>query len=120
MIVTNSFAINTVTAGFQAHDAAGITVNHSVSAFNSAGVQTGGIGAGAPTATVSDSEISNCTTGFVQTLGTINTFGNNRMHDNGSKRNHEYSTTDSLSQSVVKSYAGRINTSLAFFLTGIK
>lgn len=84
VIVTNSSAINTVTAGFQSHDSAGITVNHSVSAFNTAGVQTGGVGAGSPIATVSDSEIANNSTGFLQSLGTINTFGNNRLHDNTS------------------------------------
>jgi len=79
--VNNSFALNSASIGFQADGDAVITVNHSVSDLNGSGVQTG---PGAGTAWVGDTEVAFDTTGFNQTAGTINTFGNNRMHDNTS------------------------------------
>ena len=83
--VNNSFAINAASIGFQADGDAVITVNHSVSDLNGSGVQTGpATASGSGTAWIADSEIAFDTTGFNQVAGTINTFGNNRLHDNTS------------------------------------
>ena len=79
--VDNSSALNAASIGFQADGDAIITVNHSVSDLNGSGVQTG---PGAGTAWVADSEVAFNTTAFNQTAGTLNTFGNNRLHDNTS------------------------------------
>ena len=79
--VANSFAQNAASIGFQADGDAVITVDHCVSDLNGSGVQTG---PGSGSAWVSDSEVAFNTTGFNQNAGTINTFGNNRLHDNTS------------------------------------
>jgi hypothetical protein len=65
----------------QADGDAIITVNNSEVDLNGSGVQTG---PGAGTAWVSNSQVAFNTTGFNQTAGTINTYGNNRLHDNTS------------------------------------
>src|SRR5205085_3493819 len=77
--VANAFVQNAGSAGFQADGDAVITIEHCVSDLSGSGVQTG---PGAGSAWVANSEIAFNSTGFNQTAGTINTFGNNRIHDN--------------------------------------
>ncbi len=79
--VNNSFVQNAASIGMQADGDAIITVNSSEVDLSGSGVQTG---PGAGTAFVSNSQIAFNTTGFNQTAGTINTYGNNRLHDNTS------------------------------------
>ncbi len=79
--VNNSFVQNAASIGMQADGDAIITVNSSEVDLSGSGVQTG---PGSGTAFVSDSQIAFNTTGFNQTAGTINTYGNNRLHDNTS------------------------------------
>jgi hypothetical protein len=77
--VNDSFVQNGATIGMQADGDAIITINSSEVDLNGSGVQTG---PGSGTAIVSNSQIAYNTTGFNQNAGTINTFGNNRLHDN--------------------------------------
>jgi hypothetical protein len=79
--VNNSFVQNAAAIGMQADGDAVITVNNSEVDLNGSGIQTG---PGAGTAWVSNSQIAFNSTGFNQTAGTINTYGNNRLHDNTS------------------------------------
>ncbi|HXB21685.1 MAG TPA: hypothetical protein VNV88_09900 [Candidatus Solibacter sp.] len=79
--VNNSFVQNAASIGMQADGDAIITVNNSEVDLNGSGIQTG---PGAGTAFVSSSQVAYNTTAFNQTAGTINTYGNNRLHDNTS------------------------------------
>lgn len=79
--VNNSFAQNAASIGMQADGDAIITVNNSEVDLNGSGIQTG---PGSGTAFVSNSQVAYNTTAFNQTAGTINTYGNNRLHDNTS------------------------------------
>jgi len=79
--VNNSFVQNAASIGMQADGDAVITVNSSEVDLSGSGVQTG---PGSGTAFVSNSQIAFNTTGFNQSAGTINTYGNNRLHDNTS------------------------------------
>ncbi|HEV2964631.1 MAG TPA: hypothetical protein VG649_22575 [Candidatus Angelobacter sp.] len=81
LTVNNSFVQNAASIGMQADGDAVITVNNSEVDLSGSGVQTG---PGSGTAFVSNSQVAFNTTGFNQTAGTINTYGNNRLHDNTS------------------------------------
>jgi len=65
----------------QADGDAIITINSSEIDLNGSGVQTG---PGSGIAFVSNSQAAYNTTAFNQSAGSINTFGNNRLHDNTS------------------------------------
>jgi len=79
--VNNSFVQGAASIGMQADGDAIITVNNSEVDLNGSGIQTG---PGSGAAFVSNSQVAYNTTAFNQNAGTINTYGNNRLHDNTS------------------------------------